>query len=72
MEAPPLPFAKRYKAVVYSLLIIFWWIGIWGIADTLIHMVFKGETMKELGVYIFFVVTVLLVIFLQPELLDHM
>ncbi len=72
MESPTLPFTQRYKAVGYSLLLILWWIGVWGIADTVIHLVFKGQTMKELGVYIFFVVTVLFVIFLHPEFLDRM
>lgn len=72
MESPQLPFSQRYKSLGYSLLLIFWWIGVWGIADTVIHLAFKGHTMKELGVYIFFVVTVLLVIFLHPELMDRM
>ena len=72
MEAPTLPLVGRLKAVLYSIILIIWWIGIWGIADTVIHLVFKGETMKELGVYIFFVVTVLVLIFLHPELLDRM
>lgn len=72
MESPSLPFDKRYKAVAYSIILIIWWVGVWGIADTVIHLVFKGHTMKELGVYIFFVVTVLVIIFLNPEILDRM
>ena len=72
MESPSFPFQKRTKAVLYSVLLIFWWIGIWGIADTVIHLVFKGQTMMELGVYIFFVVTVLTVIFVHPEMIDRM
>ena len=72
MESPTLPFVQRYKAVGYSLLLILWWIGVWGIADTIIHLVFKGHTMKELGVYISFVVIVLVVIFVNPELLERM
>ena len=72
MESPSLPFINRYKAVFYSVILILWWIGVWGIADTLIHMVFKGETMKELGVYIFFVTIVLVIIFVHPELLERM
>ena len=43
----------------------------WGIADTVIHLVFKGQTMKELGVYIGLVSLVLLVIFVNPEFLDR-
>lgn len=72
METPALPFVNRYKAVLYSVILIFWWVGVWGIADTVIHLVFKGQTMKELGVYIFLVVSVLVLIFVNPELLDRM
>jgi hypothetical protein len=72
MEAPTLPFVGRFKAVLYSIVLILWWVGVWGIADTLIHMVFKGETMKELGIYIFFVATVLVLVFVNPELLERM
>lgn len=72
MEAPSLPFTNRYKAIFYSLLLILWWIGVWGIADTVIHLVFKGETMKELGVYLFLVSVVLFFIVLSPELLEKL
>ena len=72
MDSPTLPFTGRFKAVFYSVILILWWIGVWGIADTVIHLLFKGETMKELGVYIFFVVTVLVLVFVHPELLDRM
>lgn len=71
METPTLPFHHRTKAVLYSIILIIWWIGVWGIADTVIHMLFKGETMKELGVYIFFVVTVLTIVFVNPEIIDR-
>jgi hypothetical protein len=72
MESPSLPFIGRFKAVFYSLILIAWWIGVWGIADTVIHLVFKGETMKELGVYIFLVVSVLVLLFVNPELVERM
>lgn len=70
MEAPTLPFVGRFKAIGYSLLLILWWIGVWGLADTIIHLVFKGETMKELGVYIVFITVVLFIVFLHPDLLE--
>ncbi len=72
MDFPTLPFTGRFKALGYSLLLIVWWIGVWGIADTLIHLVFKGETMKELGVYILLVVIVLTVVFMNPEFIERM
>jgi hypothetical protein len=72
MDSPSIPFRKRTKAVLYSVLLIFWWIGIWGMADTLIHLVFKGHTMMELGVYFFLIASVLTAIFMNPEIIDHM
>ena len=72
MEAPPLPFSNRFKAVAYSFVLILWWIGVWGIADTLIHLVFKGQTMKELAVYIGFVVIALTVVFVYPDFIERM
>lgn len=65
------PFTQRCKTVAYSIIIIFWTIGIWGIADKVIHLFFKGQTLKELAVYIFLVVFVLLVVFLHPEIIER-
>lgn len=72
MESPSQIFRHRSKAVVYSVLMILWWIGVWGIADTVIHLVFKGQTMMELGVYVFFVSIVLFLVFLSPDLLEKL
>lgn len=72
MEPPSLPFlGHRAQALGYSLLLIVWWIGVWGIADTVIHLVFKGETMKELGVYILMITVVLALVVFNPDLIKH-
>ena len=71
MESPGFPLGAN-KTILYSVLMILWWIGIWGIADTVIHLVFKGATLKELGVYIFFVVFVLSVITFFPDLIHKL
>lgn len=47
-----------------------WWIGIWGIADTLIHFAFKGNKMKELLVYVTFIVIVILAVYLKADLIE--
>ncbi len=72
MEAPTLPFTNRAKAILYSVLLILWWVGVWGIADTIIHLVFKGQTMKELAVYIGLVSIVLVFLFLNPDFMSRM
>lgn len=71
MESPTLPFRDRTKALLYSVVLIVWWIGVWGIADTVIHLVFKGETMKELAIYIAMVVSVLVLVLIHPDLVSH-
>ena len=65
------PFGDRTKALLYSVVLIVWWIGVWGIADTVIHLVFKGETMKELAIYIAMVVSVLVLVLIHPDLVSH-
>lgn len=72
MDSPTLPLTGRFKAIFYSIILILWWVGVWGIANTVIHLIFKGETMKELGVYVFMVVTILALIFVNPELVERM
>lgn len=74
MDVPTLPFfaGERGKAVLYSILLILWWAGVWGIADTIIHLVFKGHTMKELAVYIGLVSIVLVVVYMNPEFAHRM
>lgn len=72
MEAPTLPLSRGFKAVGYSVLLILWWVGVWGIANTVIHMVFKGNTFKELGVYVGLVGIILVIVFLHPDVLERM
>lgn len=66
METPKFTLQDRYTSLWKSFLIIIWWIGIWGTADTIIHLVFKGQTFMELGVYLFMIAFVLAVIFVHP------
>jgi hypothetical protein len=72
MNSPTLPLQGRFKAVAYSIILILWWVAVWGIANTVIHLIFKGDTLKELGVYLFLVMTILVLIFVNPELVDRM
>ncbi len=72
MDTPTLPFHHKGKTIVYSVLVILWWVGIWGFADTIIHMVFKGETLLELGVYTLMIGLVLLIMYAHPKFLEQL
>ena len=68
MPSPHVPLGERYQAIGYSVVTILWWVGIWGLADTVIHMVFKGAKIMELGVYVIMISIVLLLVFIEPSL----
>lgn len=68
MEGPQLPLGSRYSSMGYLLITALWWVGVWGLADTVIHLVFKGATLMELGVYISMIAIVLFAIHLNPEI----
>jgi hypothetical protein len=72
LQPPVFPFGQRFKTLQASLLNIVWWIGVWGLADTIIHLLFKGATLMELGVYITMILFVLLVVFVDPSMMSHM
>ena len=72
LQPPRFPFGERFRTLQASILNILWWIGIWGLADTIIHLVFKGATMMELGVYVGMIGFVLFVVFLDPSMMSHM
>ena len=72
MEKPGFPVKKNnYESVVKSVIIIIWWIAIWGTADIVIHHIFKGETMLELGLYLSMIAFVLFMVYLFPDLTLH-
>ena len=72
IRPPSFPFGERFRTLQASLLNIIWWIGIWGLADTVIHIFFKGATLMELGVYVGMIGFVLFVVFLDPRMMSHM
>ena len=68
MITPYIPFGERFKSVTVSLIVIIWWIGVWGLSDTIIHLVFKGAKHIELILYMLMIAFVLLTVFLYPEI----
>lgn len=72
METPKITLSYRIESLWKSLLIIIWWIGIWGAADTIIHLVFKGSTLMELGIYLLMIAFVLSVVFVHPNFVQSL
>jgi len=58
--------------IIRSLLVLAWWIGIWGLADTFVHGVFRGSVQARLVFYGALVLLVSGTIYIQPQLLEHL
>jgi hypothetical protein len=59
------------KILMISFLIVIWWIGSWGIVETLIHQYIRGSTTKALWVYGSMIVFVITVVYFNPHVIDH-
>ena len=55
-----------------AILIVFWWIGIWGLVDTILHPFIKNKFWVAIGVYSAMIVAVLLIVNLNPSVLESL
>jgi hypothetical protein len=72
METPHLPLGDRYKALGYSMLTILWWVGVWGLAESIMTLMFKQSIVLKLGFYLFMIATVFLVILFDPTIIKNL
>lgn len=68
METPHIPLGERYKSLGYSMLTILWWVGVWGLAETIMTLMFKEAIFFKLGVYILMIAAVFLTVLFDPTL----
>lgn len=54
-----------------SILIILWWIALWGLLDTLLHSFIAGSRTKALFVYSSILTFVVGITWIRPDLLEH-
>jgi hypothetical protein len=72
MEPPHIPLGERYKALGYSMLTIVWWVGVWGLAESIMTLMFKQSIVLKLGFYLFMIATVFLIILFDPTLIKNL
>jgi hypothetical protein len=48
-----------------------WWIGTWGLIDTILNQFIKASVSKAIFVYTSIIVVVLVIVYLNPTLLEH-
>ena len=54
-----------------AFIIIIWWIGVWGLVETILHQYIKGSYSKAIYVYGSLVAFVLAIVYMYPELLER-
>jgi hypothetical protein len=57
--------------LLIAFLVVLWWIGVWGFVETLLHQVIKGSASKALLIYSSLIATVLVIVYMKPDLLEH-
>jgi hypothetical protein len=72
METPQIPLGERYKALGYSMLTIVWWVGVWGLSESIMTLMFKQSILLKLGFYLFMIATVFLIILFDPTLIKNL
>lgn len=58
--------------VAISLLIVLWWIAVWGLIDICLHRFIKNKPYNAICIYIGIIVFVLLIVYLNPDIYERM
>ena len=72
MDTPSIPLVERYKSLAYSMLTILWWVGIWGLAESLMTLMFKQSIFFKLGFYLLMIASVFLAVLFDPRIVSNL
>ena len=54
-----------------ALVIVVWWMGVWGLLDTLLHLFIRGNTVRAIVLYSLMIVAVLVFVSIRPDVLER-
>ena len=55
-----------------ALIIVIWWIGIWGLIETIIQPFIKNNYWAAIGVYGMIISSVLIIMYMYPQVLESL
>ena len=55
-----------------ALIIVIWWIGVWGLIETIIQPFIKNSYWAAIGVYGAMIAIVILIVYLYPQVLESL
>jgi hypothetical protein len=59
------------EILLIAFLIVVWWVGVWGLLETLLHQYIKGSFTKAICVYTLLIVLVISIVWSRPHLLEN-
>ena len=60
------------SVILIALIILIWWLGVWGLIETIIQPFIKNNYWAAIGVYGAMISSVLVIIYLQPKVLESL
>jgi hypothetical protein len=62
---------KIIYVLMIGVLIVIWWVGIWGLIETGVHYYARNSIPRALTIYSLLVTIVFVIIFYNPVIVDH-
>ena len=59
------------KFLGISLLVIIFWIGVWGLVETLLQLYIGSSVTKSIFVYSSMIATVIIIIYYKPQMVEY-
>ena len=72
METQHTPLSNRYKSLGYSLITVLWWIGVWGLAETVVGFLVKESLLLRLGIFLSMIALVFFLVLIHPEFVEYL
>ena len=59
-------------SLLRSILVVVWWIGTWGLTDTIIHSLTANSVIYKIIIYTSLILLVLGTIAIKPSMINHL
>jgi hypothetical protein len=66
------PHVHLLQPLRYPIITVIWWVGIWGLSETLLTLFFKEKIIFKLSFYISLIILVILLIAMDPTIADRL
>jgi succinate dehydrogenase hydrophobic anchor subunit len=65
------PRRSIYQILLITILLVFWWVGIWGLTETILQQYIRGSFTRSIIAYCGLVAFVVCVVLYDTSILEH-